>query len=273
MALLINELELACELAHNEIVKTFVGADKKFDCEDELFEIFDGGDKTYIDEIQDVFNDLYDMYSEIILTCKEENNMSTINKTIVAFHVGRGGRFNNQGFTKFIGDKNINEFTDKLFDAFENEQEVCKKIEGKPKLTALFDVIRENEDPKDIEFFKIHGLDLGKKVYVDSNRNKVGLDVENDGTGTIDIDGEYDTTYAKYLKDCSEQELLLIATSKTWNAIPLVEEFFNEFTDLVFDWDKFDGDYPILVLDYFNLENLDVTDYYNNVFNDEDDEC
>jgi len=36
-------------------------------------------------------------------------------KMILAFKIARGGRFNNQGYLYFLGDKDINEFTNDLF--------------------------------------------------------------------------------------------------------------------------------------------------------------
>jgi hypothetical protein len=86
-------------------------------------------------------------------------------KEILAFHIGRGGRFHNPGHLTFIGFKAIDRFTDDLF---------------------------MNEDETE---------------YIDSNGNEVGLSVDNDGTGRIDIDRDYDTTYCKYLDDLDENEM------------------------------------------------------------------
>jgi len=54
----INNVELASELAHLEIIRYF----NPF----EIFVDMDNGDTTYTDEMQETFNDLYDMYLEII---------------------------------------------------------------------------------------------------------------------------------------------------------------------------------------------------------------
>lgn len=83
---------------------------------------------------------------------------------IIAFHIGRGGHFNNAGHLTFIGERDINEFTDKLF---------------------------LNEDETE---------------YTTDGGESVGLDVDNDGTGAIDIDGGYDTTYCKKASDLNEDE-------------------------------------------------------------------
>jgi hypothetical protein len=42
--------------------------------------------------------------------------MKTVENTIVAFHIGRGGRFYNPGFQKFLGEGEIKKFTDDLFE-------------------------------------------------------------------------------------------------------------------------------------------------------------
>jgi hypothetical protein len=42
---------------------------------------------------------------------------------ILAFQVGRGGRFNNSGHLTYIGEKHIGEFTDNLFTRFENQSD------------------------------------------------------------------------------------------------------------------------------------------------------
>lgn len=44
-------------------------------------------------------------------------------KTIVAFHIGRGGNFYNPGHLSFIGEKKISEFTDDLFLNDDNQWE------------------------------------------------------------------------------------------------------------------------------------------------------
>lgn len=43
--------------------------------------------------------------------------------------------------------------------------------------------------------------------YVDESGNFVGLDIDNDGTGVIDRDGDYDTTYCLRVSELTENEL------------------------------------------------------------------
>ena len=59
----INILELASELAHTDLV-SLVGDENK------LFEDPTAGITTYNDYAQDRFNELYDKYYDIILSCK-----------------------------------------------------------------------------------------------------------------------------------------------------------------------------------------------------------
>lgn len=82
-------------------------------------------------------------------------------ETIIAFHIGRGGKYNNQGFLTCEGEHKIGDFTDGLF------------------------------SPTDEDGDEIDG------EYTDDCGNGVGLTTEDvrSGIGTINIDGEYDTTY------------------------------------------------------------------------------
>ena len=96
------------------------------------------------------------------------------NKTIVAFHIGRGGRFNNAGHTSFIGEKSISNFVDSLF-------------------------LKEDKT----EYTDGNGNKIGLTV-----------EECNSGIGIINIDGDYDTTYTCYLQDCSDEELEIIAKTK-----------------------------------------------------------
>ena len=130
--------------------------------------------------------------------------MEKIEKRIIGFHTGRGGRFYNGGHTVCIGETNINNFTNDLFDRYENEFELRKLIGKRPSLIHF----AENNG---IESLAIRlRFNLGKKVWFDCNGNRVGLDVENEGIGTIDNDGIYDTLSCKYLEDLSDSELKLI---------------------------------------------------------------
>ena len=90
---------------------------------------------------------------------------------IVAFHIGRGGRFHNSGYKSYIGEKNINDFTSDFF------------------------------------------LNREETFYIDCNGEEL-LAVDNDGTGEINIDNDYDTTYACKVSDLSEEEINIILATK-----------------------------------------------------------
>jgi hypothetical protein len=137
--------------------------------------------------------------------------------TILAFHIGRGGHFNNQGHLTFIGENKIGKYTDDLFLTFENAYEVGKKIDGRENLSRkLEQAIKGDNDA--VAFFEKIGLPLGEKVYQDGSGALVGLsekDVET-GIGRIDIDGPYDTTYTCLLSNCDERELQAILDYNNW---------------------------------------------------------
>lgn len=61
----INNVELASELAHLEITRYFNTLT--------IFVQDDNGDTRYTDEMQETFNDLYDMYLEIIESTQLNN--------------------------------------------------------------------------------------------------------------------------------------------------------------------------------------------------------
>jgi hypothetical protein len=110
------------------------------------------------------------------------------NKTIVAFHIGRGGRFNNAGHTSFVGEKSISNFVDSLF---------------------------LNED--ETEYTDGNGNKIGLTVKEC-----------NSGIGIINIDGGYDTTYTCYLQDCSDEELEIIAKTKEERGYFASENLYEE---------------------------------------------
>ena len=111
--------------------------------------------------------------------------------TIIAFHIGRGGRFYNQGHKTFIKwGANINEYTEELF-------------------------MTEDE-----------------KEYMDCSNSLVGLKVENDGTGIINNDNEYDTTYCVRLSEIDENEFNIICENEKNVWIP------KEYSSLFIEEEK-----------------------------------
>lgn len=111
---------------------------------------------------------------------------SNTSTTIVKFHVGRGGRFFNAGHKTFLGISRIDEGAD---------------------YNSLF----PNEETGD---------------FLDCNGNSVGLTIEEaaTGIGTIDLDGNYDSTYTKYITDISEEELDILLSEDHFLAESVIKE-------------------------------------------------
>jgi hypothetical protein len=114
------------------------------------------------------------------------------NKIIVAFHVGRGGRFNNGGHVTFIGEKNLQKLIQLNFDHLFEQNRVNGKF-SKPYLT-----------------------DLNGTIIVDS-------DEYNNEVGFLEFDTIYDSDYCKYIEDCSDEELRLISDSSEYKSFELEE--------------------------------------------------
>ena len=75
--------------------------------------------------------------------------------------------------------------------------------------------------------------DLGEVEYMDEVGSSVGLrqsDVEN-GIGIIDIDGDYDTTYTKYLKDVNKDEIQAMKDGDGFKGLN-VEEFLKGLEEI-----------------------------------------
>ena len=154
--------------------------------------------------------------------------MKTLDNTIVAFHVGRGGSFNNQGHLSFLGENEIGDFINDLYPDYENIN-VFKKRYGfadtADNQRCILDLITDGEFEQLEEKFGITEEMLGDVVYFDSGGNPVGLsqDDVDSGIGKIDIDGAYNTTYTKSLEDCDEYEIEAIRESNYWNKSELLE--------------------------------------------------
>jgi hypothetical protein len=147
-------------------------------------------------------------------------------RRIVAFHIGRGGRFNNQGNRTFIGEYEINDsrFINDLFTRVENIEEILKKVE---ELELEQDYIKSLiEEEKYDEVEKLTGIKVGELIYITDTGNPVGLTVmeAETGIGKINIDHDYDTTYTKYLDEIDENELSCIKNTNEWNKDTLIEE-------------------------------------------------
>jgi hypothetical protein len=168
--------------------------------------------------------------------------MKTLENTIVAFHIGRGGRFNNSGFKTFIGEEEIGKFTNDLSSSYENAGKFKNRFgfdaTYRSGQKCIVDLITEELFEELEEAFGIKLEELGELQYSDNAGNPVGLTQKeiDSGVGRIDIDGGYNTTYTCYLKDCSEEEIELIKESGYWNKNELLELLGqNEFFVISFD--------------------------------------
>jgi len=84
-----------------------------------------------------------------------------------------------------------------------------EKMLNKPLKTHLPNLLAKyNEccDNNNFDWFLDKGFDMGDFVWTDCNGCSTGLLVDNDGTGRINEDGEYNTTYCLRLSEIGEKE-------------------------------------------------------------------
>lgn len=147
---------------------------------------------------------------------------NTTEKTLVAFHTGRGGHYHNAGHVSYLGqDTPIFTYTNDLFVNFENFREILNQVGNRENLREL--VLNAEYDNAQYRRLTNWGVDFGKEIYTDCNGSPVGLDFENDGTGEINIDNDYDTTTVIRLEDCSEGQLQLILNSDEYISQDVIE--------------------------------------------------
>ena len=139
--------------------------------------------------------------------------MNIIN-TIVAFHIGRGGNYNDAGYLTFLGVNPISYYTNDLFVGYINAYRVFKLLGDRENLKEkYYEAIGGDKAAQHL--FDRLGLSLGKEIYLDSAGSPVGLSLaqESTGVGVINIDNEYDTTYCKYLINIDVNEAHAIINS------------------------------------------------------------
>lgn len=156
-----------------------------------------------------------------------ELTIEKIKNTVVAFHIGRGGRWYNQGHKTYLGEHRIGDYTNDLFLFFENSKDIFKHLKTEIEEfneNEWFNLLSDCEnlqcDTKQIEEkYNLESGELGELVYFHENGNPVGLTYkeEETGIGCINIDYDYDTTYTHSLYDCDENELQLIRDSREFN--------------------------------------------------------
>lgn len=114
------------------------------------------------------------------------------NQIIVAFHIGRGGRFYNAGHKTFLGELNFRDLQ---------------------KLNAD-NIFHRNRDER--------GRFIKTEIY-DGAGNFVSDDDPKGLIGRLDFDGDFDTDYCKYIEDCTDEELQIIAKSIDFKSFELKE--------------------------------------------------
>jgi len=108
-------------------------------------------------------------------------------ETIVAFHIGRGGRFNNPGHLKYIGEMNIASAINLCDNSGNNIFRCNKDANGK--------------------FCKPYYADHNGEHLIDESEVLTGV-------GTLNFDNDYNMVYCKHIGDCDEKELQLIANNR-----------------------------------------------------------
>lgn len=130
------------------------------------------------------------------------NNM----KTFLHFHIGRGGRFFNPGNKTFKGKRGIGDV-------------LCLCDNGKNNSFL------RNRDEKG-RFCAPH--------YTDQNGNFLisAKDVDANGEGCLDWDGQYDTDICIELSSCDANDLQLILESDEYDKLNIIKEYFNMHADV-----------------------------------------
>jgi hypothetical protein len=132
-------------------------------------------------------------YNRVGKINKKVRTMKTMeNKIIVAFHVGRGGRFYNSGFKTFLGELDFQDLQNRYSDV----------------------LYTKNRD----DFGRFQ-----KPVLCDSSGKIVSYDDTSGLIGQLDFDGDYDTAYCRYIEDCTDEELRIIAKSNRHKSQELVD--------------------------------------------------
>lgn len=137
-------------------------------------------------------------------------------KTILAFHIGRGGRYHNSGFLSFIGKKNIGEFTSDLFAGYENQGEFSARYgwDSCDDGDCILDCLSNRDLDRLEKAFGITEKMLGEYGYSDNNGNFIISQTDVDSLiGRINLDNEYDTTYTKDIEDLTGEEIYAIEQS------------------------------------------------------------
>lgn len=119
-------------------------------------------------------------------------------ENIIAFKIGRGGRFNNSGHLTFLSRGiSILSFPEVINNTFDTKKGNLTDQSG-----------NEVMDAKDFKKAKQTGI------------------------GRVDFDGDYNTIYTTLLNDLTEEEILAIQKDNSYDADTLNEELKNIYPEL-----------------------------------------
>ena len=132
-------------------------------------------------------------------------------KLFVRFHVGRGGRFHNQGHLSFVNEDNFQDLIracgDKLLDK-----------------TSEYDEVTDTEKEIPEDEWNYH--DCGGKILVE------GREAMESNTGTLEWDGLYDTDIVTTTEDLSDAELECLWEAYTKDTAFMSDELQDEICTL-----------------------------------------
>lgn len=144
-----------------------------------------------------------------------KNQENKNGQILVEFSISRGGRYYNPGYLTYCGYENTakHHVEQHNFLAYENEDEIINEQEEEVEniedmITDLNYELGDNYN----EFCNKYG-DLGGLVIKNYTGHEIGDYVEDGLPFFYDEDGQYNSTYGKFLNDCTEQELEIIAKS------------------------------------------------------------
>lgn len=157
-----------------------------------------------------------------------KNYTRNTEETLITFHIGRGGRFYNAGYKSYRDqDTTINTYCDDLFLSYENEFDILNNYKKYPNIHTLIQECLSDHNFERLARVGLSEDDFGQQEWFYMGGSPVGLAGDNDGTGCINIDNDYDTTIVVFLKDCDENELRLILNSSSYKSTD-VEEYCKE---------------------------------------------
>lgn len=221
--------------------------------------------------------------------------MENQEQTIVVFKIGRGGQFNNGGHLTYEGIGNIDDYTDDLFLRYDNHfdilricEEYCEKngieydeykiqeiIQDSISLIGNSEIECRQELADKLKDYGVTLEDIGSVYwYTDLERgHNTGLSAFNDGTGRVDINGDYETIYACKISDLDEYEIRAIVKSDVWSKDRMLKEIAEDFgfDDLAIELMDYFKDWNVLYECYDNpCPESYVTNSYNVYDNEED---